>query len=520
MTVRIQQEIKKELNEMISSLNRLLSILFIIGTSLAASYNLASAQSYTSGTSGFPDAPPTAAPVPYSSAQHLPAYAADASLDSRISALEDALKKKQDKPDPKKGFTATLNGRAYFDSYSVSNQEGANGGPATLSSLSNYNGLRDLRIGVRGTGYEILDYNLDFCLIEATGSNSSGNYNSGESDKSSFNNSGINLKDAWLAVKNVPLLEYVKIGHYRLEDGVSVLTGGTQTSFFEFDGRDFGTGRRIGISSRHLWAKDTIRFFAGFFYDRDIATNTRFNRLDDQGSITNFRLTFLPFASRDEKGKIDGKKFLFFGGNYSYYDLSKSATGAQSASFNQRFGGLQLNSLQSYTILTNSYNKFGLEFVYQNGHKTLQSEFYANAYNSVAIGGKTEDRTIYGTYVTFKYFLTGDYRTFSADNAAWGAVKLKHNLDLKKINDLNRAEWIGGLEFVAKWAYTDTSDFNGYSGFTGSVNDVTLGLNWYWSPQARWMFDYVHVIPSRYREAGGRDHSDTDIFAASFRYHF
>ncbi|MDR1290471.1 MAG: hypothetical protein LBK06_04645, partial [Planctomycetaceae bacterium] len=119
----------------------------------------------------------------------------------------------------------------------------------------------------------------------------------------------------------------------------------------------------------------------------------------------------------------------------------------------------------------------------------------------------------------------GDYRKFSADNAAWGNVDLKHNLDLRKINDLNRSEWIGGLELAAKWAYTDTSDlYNSTaavgSRFTGHVNDITVGLNWYWTPQARWLFDYIHVIPSQQRGALGRDHSDTDIFAASFRYNF
>ncbi|MDR2171798.1 MAG: OprO/OprP family phosphate-selective porin [Planctomycetaceae bacterium] len=502
-------------------LSSLLPICFI-GASLVVGYNSAYAQS-------FAESPPVNTTLaPYATAQITPGYANDASLESRISSIETALKKKQDKPDSKKGFTRVIDGRLYVDSYSVSRQEGAaQGAPGNLSNLGNYNGLRDLRIGVKGEGYEIFDYKIDLCFIEQTGSNSSGDYTvlgkNGEDvvvkDKSSFNNAAVNLKDAWFGVKNVPLLEYVKIGHYRLEDGVSVLTGGTNTTFLEFDGRDFGTGRRIGISSRHLWAHDTIRFFAGFFYDRDIATRSRFDRNENQGSITNFRLTFLPYASRDG-GKIDGKKFLFFGGNYSYYDLSKGADGKQSASFNERFATLQLSSLQSLAILTDSYNKFGLEFIYQNKSFTLQSETYANVYNSVNIGGATKDRTIWGTYITAKYFLTGDYRKFSADNAAWGNVSLKHNLDLRKINDLNRTEWIGGLELAAKWAYTDTSDFNGLAGFTGSVNDITVGLNWYWSPQARWLFDYIHVIPSQYRNGQSRDHSDTDIFAASFRYNF
>jgi phosphate-selective porin OprO/OprP len=449
-----------------------------------------------------------AAPAPY--------YAADVvTLDDRINNLESQLKKKQDKPDPQKGFTRVIDGRIYFDSYSVS-QSGSDTGTSSLKTLTNYNGIRDLRIGVKGEGYGIFDYKVDLCFIDATGSNDNNANNT-------FNNNAVNLKDVWFGVKNVPFLEYVRIGHYRVEEGVSVLTGGTNTTFFEFEGRDFATGRRIGISSRHLWAKDQIRFFAGFFYNNNMDL-PRYQRRDDQGSITNFRLTFLSHVSRKE-GKIDGKKFLLFGGNYSYFDTTKSSPAAHSsASFSERFGTLDLSGLASFTIPTNSYHKIGLEFASQNGPLSVQSELYANVYNSVAIGGATKDRTIFGSYVAVRYFLTGDYRKFSADNASWGAVDTKHNLDFRKVGDHNYAEWLGAWEVAAKWGYTETSQLYGLSNtnttFTGSVNDITLGLNWYWSPQARWLFDYIHVIPSQIRPGQSRDHSGTDIFAGSFRYNF
>jgi phosphate-selective porin OprO/OprP len=433
-------------------------------------------------------------------------YAADAvDLETRISNLESQLKKKQDKPDPQKGFTRVIDGRVYFDSYSI-NQSGSDTGTSSLNTRQNYNGIRDLRIGVKGEGYGIFDYKVDLCFIEATGSN----------------NSGVNLKDVWFGVKNVPLFEYVKIGHYRIEEGVSVLTGGTNTTFLEFDGRDFATGRRIGISSRHLWAKDQIRFFAGFFYNNNIAQNARYQLQDNQGSITNLRLTFLSHVSRKE-GKIDGKKFILLGGNYSYFDATNSGYLTHSpSSFTERFATVDQMNIASYSIPTNGYHKFGLEFAAQNGPLSVQSEAYVNQYNSVSIGGVTKDRTIFGSYVTLRYFLTGDYRKFSADSAAWGAVDVKHNLDFKKVGDHNFAEWLGAWEVAAKWGYTETSQLFGLGNnvFAGSVNDFTLGLNWYWSPNARWLFDYIHVVPSQIRDGQSRDHSDTDIFAASFRYNF
>ncbi|MDR1291713.1 MAG: OprO/OprP family phosphate-selective porin [Planctomycetaceae bacterium] len=443
-------------------------------------------------------------------------YAADAAdWEARISSLESQLKKKQDKPDPKKGFTRVIDGRVYFDSYSI-NQSGSDTGTPSVNTLKNYNGIRDLRVGVKGEGYGIFDYKVDLCFIEGTGTVSG-------VEGVSFNRSGVNFKDVWFGVKNVPLLEYVRIGHYRIEEGVSVLTGGTNTTFLEFDGRDFATGRRIGISSRHLWAKDQIRFFAGFFYNENLAQNQRYSIRDNQGSITNLRLTFLSNVSRKE-GKIDGKRFVLFGGNYSYFDANKSTPSTYvNSSFTERFATVDQMTLASYSVPTNGYHKFGLEFAAQNGPLSVQSEAYVNQYNSVKIGTTTKDRTIFGSYLTVRYFLTGDYRKFSADNAAWGAVDQKHNLDLKKVGDHNFAEWLGAWEIAAKWGYVETSQLFGLSGtngFAGSVNDFTLGLNWYWNPQTRWLFNYIHAVPSQIRDGQSRDHSDTDIFAASFRYNF
>lgn len=483
--------------------------LFVTGMSLGLGSSSVSAQYNSSILAA--NAPVTPAYEPATQAATPQGYyAADAvDLESRISNLEAQLKKKQDKPDPQKGFTRVIDGRIYFDSYSV-HQSGSSTKTESLNTLKNYNGIRDLRVGVKGEGYGIFDYKVDLCFIEKTGTGTG------------TNQSGVNLKDVWFGVKNVPLLEYVRIGHYRIEEGISVLTGGTNTTFLEFDGRDFATVRRIGISSRHLWARDQIRFFAGFFYNEDIAKNQRYSVRDNQGSITNFRLTFLPHASRKD-GKIDGKRFLLFGGNYSYFDASKTnPTTYVNSSFTERFATVDQMTLASYAIPTNGYHKFGLEFAGQNGPFSVQSEAYVNHYNSVKIGTTTKDRTIFGSYITVRYFLTGDYRKFSAESAIWSTVDMKHNLDLRKIGDYNFAERLGAWEVAAKWGYIETSQLFGLASnvFAGSVNDFTLGLNWYWSPQARWMFNYIHAVPSQIRDGQSRDHSDTDIFAASFRYNF
>lgn len=444
-----------------------------------------------------------------------------ASLEARITDLESQLKKKQDKADPRKGFTRVIDGRVYFDSYNVMDQSGAdNSAPDRFTNLKNWNGFRDARIGVKGEGYGILDYKIDLCFIEGTGSDG--------------NNSGVNFKDVWLGVKNVPLFEYVRIGHFRVEDGLSNMTGGINTTFMEFEGRDFALVRRIGISSRQLWMQDRLRLFAALFCENDLGANKRWSQQDNQGTIANFRLNYMPYISRGADGKVDGKCFMMFGGNYSYVDVTRTAGGANAGAstvrFRSRFGKLNIGSVYDVYIDSGNYHKFGLEFAAQNGPLTFQAEAFANVYDNASVGTSAadafagtvrKDRTVTGAYLEARYFLTGDYRKFSAANATWGAVDLKNNLDFRKVNGRNFARSLGGWELAAKWSYTDMSKlFVAESPACGSVNDLTVGLNWYWSAQARWMFHYSHVMPSRMREGAGRDHSSTDIFATSFRFHF
>ncbi|MDR3110112.1 MAG: hypothetical protein LBU65_10575 [Planctomycetaceae bacterium] len=471
-------------------------------------------------------APPTVAPaIPITVTQSYVEPSPD--LEVRIAALEANLKKKQDKPDSKKAFTKTVSGRVYFDSYNVMDQSGGvvENQQTSLTNLKNWNGVRDARIGVSGEGYEILDYTVDLGFTQATGSNA-------PETKNTFNNNGVNFKDVSLGVKNVPLLEYVRIGHYRIEDGLSHLVGGTNTTFLEFADRDFALSRRIGISSRHLWAQDRLRLFTGIFFEDDFVSSGRFSQRDNQGTITNIRLTYMPYASRDKDGKIDGKCFTLFGGNYSYIDVTKKS-GVARADWQSRFDTLDIGRVFRVNIDTGNYQKFGLEFAKQNGPFTLQAEAFFNVYeNAKTWSGDTEaagvdlvrhGRTVSGGYIMARYFLTGDFRKFNANNATWGAASLNHNLDLRKICDRNYVYWTGAWELAARWSYVDLTDLwnVGNSSVTcGDINTLTVGLNWYWSPQARWMFDYSHIMPNKIRNGNVRDASTTDLLSIAFRYNF
>jgi phosphate-selective porin OprO/OprP len=409
-------------------------------------------------------------------------------LEFRISTLEEMLKKKADKPDPAKGFTVKVDGRIFLDSYHLSGSK-QSGTPSFRNDL-NFNGFKDLRIGATGEGYRNYAYKVDFYF---------GNSNT------------VEVRDVWLSASNVPLFDTVKIGHHRIEEGISALQPGLHTLFIFFEGMDFTNFYRLGISSRHLWMHDRLRFFAGLFEFKPVLQSLRNETAEsvNWGTIANVRLTYMPYASKDKDGKIDGKNMMLFGVNYGFYDVN-STEQQFTERYAQFFGALQRVNISSVS----NYQQTGLEFAAQQGPLAVQSEVYVRTYNRK----NSKDAAVWGTYLEGRVFLTGDFRRFNASQAVWNGAALKHNLEFVTEHGWNLAEYIGAWELAGRWGYTDLSAFDkaGIEMPARRVNDFTAGLNWYWSERTRVMFNYTRIIPAD--KTGG--HSGMDLFAVSFRYYF
>jgi phosphate-selective porin OprO/OprP len=409
--------------------------------------------------------------------------------------LKAGLSLKADKPDPAKGFTTKIDGRIFFDSYHFSGDRQSN--TSSFHNDLDYNGIKDLRVGVTGNGYRNYAYKLD--LFFGTGNT-------------------VEIRDVWLSASNVPFFDTLKVGHQRVEEGLSALQAGFHTMFIPFEGADFVHFYRFGISSRHLWAQDRLRFFAGLFEFKPVVQQNRNETVEHAGwgTIANVRLTYLPYISKDNDGNTDGKKFMLFGFNYGYYDVNHPEQ-----SFNERYGQL-FGSLQRLNIdRVDNYQQVGLEFAVQQGLFALLSETYLRTYHRTGSHNDStiNDLTIWGMYLEGRVFLTGDYRRFNAAQAVWGAVRLKHNLEFETKQDWNLAKYFGAWELAGKWSYTDLTNLDNkelQGVFAPRVHDFTLGLNWYWSERIRVMFNYSRIIPT---DKTGK-HSKMDMFAATLRYHF
>ena len=78
----------------------------------------------------------------------------------------------------------------------------------------------------------------------------------------------------------------------------------------------------------------------------------------------------------------------------------------------------------------------------------------------------------------------------------------------------------GAWEAKARWSYLDLSNLNHVAAGTkygGQYNDVTVGLNWYWSDRTRVMFDWIHPVTSAATTFGS---TQSDLLAMRFDFNW
>ena len=418
-------------------------------------------------------------------------YAADAAaLESRISQLEADMKKKEDKVDTKKKFTAELSGRIFMDVIDFDNR-------------NDFVGLRDARIGVSGKGYEIFDYKVELAFERE-----------------------LRITDVYMGAQKVPGLDYVRIGHYKVETGMSYLTSGRNSVAMERATAvsAFNNSRRLGIGQTYLFANDQIRWFNGIFLADDINTSSSKYittprtgghdplELEDAGTIYNSRFTMVPYYKRD------GERYFHIGGHYMYKDYGTyGSRGTPGTTYIGGFNRANQTWFSTTAANTRYYNQGGLEAAWGRGPLSVASELFA--------GTLGDGRDMYGGYVEVKYFLTGDHRPYSKSSGTLGNVKMKKNfLCVEEIYQTHHhgtakgfgIKSIGAWEVYAQWSFVDTDRVAAKGTSGGRAVDTVLGLNWYWNPNTRMMFEYVHSAGTPY----GKTKDNEDIFGTSFRFYF
>jgi phosphate-selective porin OprO/OprP len=109
-------------------------------------------------------------------------------------------------------------------------------------------------------------------------------------------------------------------------------------------------------------------------------------------------------------------------------------------------------------------------------------------------------------YVQSGYFLTGEKRPYSRQNAVFGRVK--------PLQDFG-CGGSGAWEATARYSYANFNRFqNGV--FGNELSNVTLGLNWYLNQYTKFQFNWIHSLVN----SGAGLYSESDIFAVRAQLDF
>ncbi len=175
-----------------------------------------------------------------------------------------------------------------------------------------------------------------------------------------------------------------------------------------------------------------------------------------------------------------------------------TSTGAPPASPSVSFGNtaeLRIDStrmINTGNISARHADEEGLEFAFQKRSVFLQSEYeYFHVQRSNSALSNPHFR---GWYVEGGWVLTGEARKYNPQGAAFDGPAVRCPFDPRK------GAW-GAWEMVGRYSDTNLNYHLGAPGSApgpdeirgGELKVLSGGINWYWNPLVRFMFDYQHV---------------------------
>ncbi|MFO0848485.1 MAG: porin [Gemmataceae bacterium] len=295
--------------------------------------------------------------------------------------------------------------------------------------------------------------------------------------------------DAWVTVKNVPVLGNVRIGSQKEWFSLEHLNSYRYLEFMErsylFDQSltAFNNGFSPGISAFRTWADD--RFFTGIgVYKNTTSDVGGFGLGDGQYAVTG-RVTWLPVYCPDQQ------YFLHVGGAMSHRDPVDGQYRLRVRDTVRNAPLPLLNLIADTGVLnTDSVTMYNVESAAVYGPVTFQGEYQTIVLSDVrqtAAGPSLGTIPFQAFYVEGMVFLTGESRTWNPKTATFNRVIPKRNFGFED------GRWCGGWgawELAARYTYLDAT-VRGITG--GRLNNVTLGLNWYMTPNTKMQFNYDYA---------------------------
>jgi phosphate-selective porin OprO and OprP len=393
----------------------------------------------------------------------------------------------------KKDFRVHVGGRFQFDVVGYDAPDSLQTGPGGVGLLQDGADFRRARIRIDGTMYDTFDWAAEFDFVNgAVGANTP-----------SINTPA--PTDLYVEFTKIPTVGALRVGNTKEPFSFEHLTSSRYLHFLErspnFDpfAERFHNGFTPGFLLHNTYDDERGTWWLGLFHD----TNTPFGfGVGDQNWVYDARVTYLPIW--DECNHT----LLHVGVAYSHRNLVGDRVRLRSRpSLRSGPGPLTPVLADTGTVASTIEDLAGLELVAVSGPWTWQSECFASWVQDArtipaggGIGAPLGSLFFSGWYTEVLYFLTGESREYNRKSASFDRVKPCRNLRWAKDDcecddtDRHAGAWQVGI----RYSQTDLLD----GGVGAVLEDWTLGLNWYMSPNVKVQWNYVATHRRAYQAEG------------------
>ncbi len=393
-------------------------------------------------------------------------------------------------------WETTWGGRIFFDYANFARQNVDS--VAFFGDMQDYGEFRSIRLFAEGTGYGVFGYKMELDFSPEVGS---------------WDDPAVRVKDAYIGIRDVGRIGTVVLGNQKVPFGLNALTRHEHTMFLErakpversvFYSTlgDLGPTdgdvalRRVGAAVYNHSECPRWAYQGGiFFEDVDPLMKERID--DDQGFEFAMRGVWLPMYAND------GRQLLHFGAGLDYVD---DADDQVLFAYRPEVHEAPIMNA-GVAIPSDEYVRANMEVAMVMGPASVQAELFGSRVRNPGLD-------YYGAYVQGSFFLTGENRGYDPTLGVFDRVTPLENFWVVSTPE-GRCVGTGAWEAAIRWSYVDTSD-GATTPISGTENDVTMGLNWYWNPYARMMFNYIHSWNSY--SGGGKP--EVDIFAVRWQVDF
>ena len=299
--------------------------------------------------------------------------------------------------------------------------------------------------------------------------------------------SATEFKDNYLGWKDLPLLHTLLLGNQKRPYGLDHLNSSRFNVFVErpFVVESFNEdARRFGLASYGTSENQAWNWRYGVYNSRNISRIG--NYLGDHGSMEvagRLATTFWYDEASDGRG-------------YGHFAVSGTMAEVDEGSVETRFRSRpEARSSQRWLstgVIADAvnYDLLGLEGVLNFGPVQLVAEA-ENVWMNLNSGQQVH---YYGAYAYISYFLTGEHMPWRRSRGILDRVKPHEEFFLVRTSDGKIARGIGAWQVAARWSMADFSDVLTVPGADPNgvlINSFTLGVNWYWTANAKVQFNWI-----------------------------